>query len=109
MKTSVTEGNLDLSELDKMRQEADSKVAMLQAQIGQLEAENKELLRKIANASVEEAAIYRQQYNVNKTQIDKLNGELATWQQKQQEIAQAKEEAGLLSHTRHHERLQDRL
>ena len=94
MKTTVTEGSLDLSELDKMQQEADSKVAMLQAQIGQLEAENKELLRKIANASVEDAAIYRQQYNTNKTQIDKLNGELATWQQKQQEIAQAKEEAG---------------
>ena len=94
MKTSVTEGNLDLSELDKMQQEADSKVAMLQAQIGQLEAENKELLRKITNASVEDAATYRQQYNANKTQIDKLNGELATWQQKQQEIAQAKEEAG---------------
>jgi hypothetical protein len=94
MKTSITEGNLDLSELDKMQQEADSKVAMLQAQIGQLEAENKELLRKIANASVEDAATYRQQYNANKTQIDKLNGELATWQQKQQEIAQAKEEAG---------------
>ena len=94
MKTSVTEGNLDLSELDKMQQEADSKVAMLQAQIGQFEAENKELLRKIANASVEDAATYRQQYNTNKTQIDKLNGELTTWQQKQQEIAQAKEEAG---------------
>lgn len=94
MKTSVTEGNLDLSELDKMQQEADSKVAMLQAQIGQLETENKELLRKIANASVEDATTFRQQYNANKTQIDKLNGELATWQQKQQEIAQAKEEAG---------------
>ena len=94
MKTSVSESNLDLSELDKMQQEADSKVTMLQAQIGQLEAENKELLRKIANASVEDAAEYRQQYNANKTQIDKLNGELATWQQKQQEIAQAKEEAG---------------
>ena len=94
MKTTVTEGNLDLSELDKMQQETDSKVTMLQAQIRQLETENKELLRKIANASVEDAATYRQQYNANKTQIDKLNGELATWQQKQQEIAQAKEEAG---------------
>ena len=94
MKTSVTEGNLDLSELDRMQQETDSKVTMIQAQIGQLETENKELLRKIANASVEDAATYRQQYNANKTQIDRLNGELATWQQKQQEIAQAKEEAG---------------
>jgi len=94
MKTTVAEGNLDLSELDKMQQEADSKVTMIQAQIGHLETENKELLRKIANASVEDAATYRQQYNANKTQIDKLNGELVTWQQKQKEIAQAKEEAG---------------
>ena len=94
MKTTVTEGNLDLSELDKMQQEADSKVTMLQAQIGQLETENKELLRKITNASVEDVAIYRQQYNANKIQIDKLNVELATWRQKQQEIAKAKEEAG---------------
>ena len=93
MRTTVTEGNLDLSEFDKMQQEADSKVAVLQVQIGQLEAENKELLRKIANSSVEDAAVYRQQYNANKDQIDKLNVELATWRQKQQEIAKAKEEA----------------
>ena len=93
MRTTVTEGNLDLSEFDRMQQEADSKVAVLQVQIGQLEAENKELLRKIANSSVEDAAVYRQQYNANKDQIDKLNVELATWRQKQQEIAKAKEEA----------------
>ena len=93
MRTTVTEGNLDLSEFDRMQQEADSKVAVLQVQIGQLEAENKELLRKIANSYVEDAAVYRQQYNANKDQIDKLNMELATWRQKQQEIAKAKEEA----------------
>ena len=93
MRTTVTEGNLDLSEFDRMQQEADSKVTVLQVQIGQLEAENKELLRKIANSSVEDAAVYRQQYNANKDQIDKLNVELATWRQKQQEIAKAKEEA----------------
>ena len=93
MRTTVTEGNLDLSEFDRMQQEADSKVAVLQVQVGQLEAENKELLRKIANSSVEDAAVYRQQYKANKNQIDKLNVELATWRQKQQEIAKAKEEA----------------
>ena len=95
MRTTVTEGNLDLSEFDRMQQEADSKVAVLQVQIGQLEAENKELLRKIANSSVEDAAVYRQQYNANKDQIDKLNVELATWRQKQQEIAKAKEDANM--------------
>ena len=93
MKTSVNESDLDLSELDKMQQEADSKVMMLQTQIRLLENENRELTRKISNASVEDAAIYRQQYNANKAQIDQLNTELVMWQKKQQELAQAREDA----------------
>ena len=93
MTTSVTENNLDLSELDQKQQEADSKVAMLESQIAQLETENKTLMRQIANASVEDAAKYRAQYNANKTQIDKLNAELKTWKQTQSDIANAKQEA----------------
>ena len=93
MTTSVTENNLDLSELDAKQQEADSKVAMLESQIAQLETENKMLMRQIANASVEDAAKYRAQYNANKTQIDKLNAELKTWKQTQSDIANAKQEA----------------
>ena len=93
MTTSVTENNLDLSELDAKQQEADSKVAMLESQIAQLETENKTLMRQIANASVEDAAKYRAQYNANKTQIDKLNAELKTWKQTQSDIANAKQEA----------------
>ena len=93
MTTSVTENNLDLSELDLKQQEADSKVAMLESQIAQLETENKTLMRQIANASVEDAAKYRAQYNANKTQIDKLNAELKTWKQTQSDIANAKQEA----------------
>ncbi len=93
MTTSVTENNLDLSELDAKQQEADSKVAMLESQIAQLETENKTLMRQIASASVEDAAKYRAQYNANKTQIDKLNAELATWKQTQSDIANAKQEA----------------
>ena len=93
MTTSVTENNLDLSELDAKQQEADSKVAMLESQIAQLETENKMLMRQIANASVEDAAKYRAQYNANKTQIEKLNAELKTWEQTQSDIANAKQEA----------------
>ena len=93
MTTSVTENNLDLSELDQKQQEADSKVAMLESQIAQLETENKTLMRQIAGASVEDAAKYRAQYNANKTQIEKLNTELKTWKQTQSDIANAKQEA----------------
>ena len=93
MTTSVTENNLDLSELDQKQQEADSKVAMLESQIAQLETENNTLMRQIANASVEDAAKYRAQYNANKTQLEKLNAELKTWKQTQSDIANAKQEA----------------
>lgn len=56
MRTSVSENNLDLSELNQMEQEANSNVIRLQSQISSLEAENKTLIRKIASASVTDAA-----------------------------------------------------
>ena len=93
MQTSVTENELDLSKLDGMVQEAGNKVALLESQIKALEDENAALLKKIAEASVEDAATYRQQYNANKTQIDRLKSELAEWQKKQKEYADARQEA----------------
>ena len=93
MQTSVMENELDLSELDGMVQEAGNKVALLESQIKALEDENAALLKKIAEASVEDAATYRQQYNANKTQIDRLKSELAEWQKKQKEYADARQEA----------------
>ncbi len=50
-------------------------------------------MKKIAEASVEDAAAYRQQYNSNRTRIEELKSELAEWQQKQKEYADAKQEA----------------
>ena len=93
MQTSVTENNLDLSELDAMLSEANTKVSALEAQIRALEDENAILLKKISTASIEDAAVYRQQYNANKTRIDGLKGELAEWKKKQSDYTQAKSEA----------------
>ena len=93
MQTTVTENELDLSELDAMLQEAENQVAALQSQINALESENGDLLKKIAEASVEDAAVYRQQYNANKAQIDRLKSELSEWQKKQREYTDAKNEA----------------
>lgn len=93
MQTTVAENELDFSELDAMIQEADNRVVAIQSQIEALEAENAALLKKIAEASVEDAAAYRQQYNANRTRIGELNGELAEWQKKQSEYADAKQEA----------------
>lgn len=93
MKTTAESEELDLSELDALQQEADNKVYSLQSQISALEKENESLIKQIANASVEDAVPLRQKYNENRTEIERQKQELATWQQKQSEIAQAKEEA----------------
>ena len=93
MKTTAESEELDLSELDALQREADNKVYALQSQLSALEKENESLIKQIANASVEDAIPLRQKYNENKAEIERLKPELATWQQKQAEIMQAKEEA----------------
>ncbi|MFK2062838.1 hypothetical protein ACIXOG_21955 [Bacteroides fragilis] len=93
MQTTVTENELDFSELDAQIQEADSRVTALESQVTTLERENEDLLKKIAGASVEDAARYRQQYNANRKQIEELESELAAWRKKQQDYKAAREEA----------------
>lgn len=93
MQTTVTENELDFSELDALIQEADSRVAALELQVTTLERENEDLLKKIAGASVEDAARYRQQYNANRKRIEELESELAAWRKKQQDYKAAREEA----------------
>ena len=93
MATSITEKDVDTSELDLQESEAQQHITQLQQQIAQLESQNKNLLKQIATASIEEAAKLRQQYNANLTQIDQLKGELTTWQKNLADIRQAKEEA----------------
>ena len=80
MSTSITESGFDTSELDGKISEAESKIAMLQSQIAALEAQNADLIKKIANASINDAATYRQQYNANKNQIASLTSEKSNWE-----------------------------
>lgn len=93
MLTTITDNELDTSELDGMLQEAENQVAALQSQIKALEDENAVLLKKISESSVEDAAVYRQQYNANQSRIAELKSELAEWQQKQADYENAKSEA----------------
>ncbi|WP_418207980.1 hypothetical protein [Bacteroides sp.] len=93
MQTTVTENELDFSELDALIQEADSRVSALESQVATLERENEDLLKKIAGASVEDAARYRQQYNANRKRIEELESELAAWRKKQQDYKAARDEA----------------
>ena len=93
MKTSVQENNLDLSELDEKEREATSQITAISAQITTFENENKRLLQQINNASVDEVAALRQQYNANQTKITQLKSDLAKWQQQLSDIQTAKDEA----------------
>lgn len=94
MQTSLSgDGGLDLSELDEKEREYNKEISLLQSRIEQLESENATLIKNIATASIEDAARYRQQYNQNKTEITRLKLELASWQKKLEELAEARVEA----------------
>ncbi len=93
MATTVTNNNLDTSELDQKESEAQTHITQLQQQISQLESQNATLLKQISSASIEQAAKLRQQYNANLTQINTLKSELSTWQKSLADIQQAKQEA----------------
>ena len=93
MQTTVTDNELDTSELDGMIQDAENQVSSLQSQIKSLEDENAALLKKISESSVEDAATYRQQYNANLTRLQELKDELDEWQKKLSDYEEAKSEA----------------
>jgi glycosyltransferase involved in cell wall biosynthesis len=78
MATSVTHESVNTSEIDSKIAETERKMASLQSEITNLEAENSELLRKIKNSNVNDAARYRQQYNANKDRITALKSDKST-------------------------------
>jgi hypothetical protein len=93
MSTSLSDSQLDTSEMDALEAEYNSRITTLQTEISRLTAANESLVKQIATSSIEEAVPLRQQYNENKTQIEKLNRELATVQQQLADLQSAKEEA----------------
>lgn len=93
MQTTLTNNSLDLSEFDRLETEYNNRIAELQAQIDILNAENRSLISRIANATVEEAAALRQQYNANKGQIENLTREQDGFRQKLTDLRAAREEA----------------
>lgn len=93
MQTTLTDNSLDLSELDRLETEYNNRIAELQAQIDILNAENSSLISRIANATVEEAAALRQQYNANKGRIDNLTREQEGVRKQLSDLQAAREEA----------------
>ena len=93
MQTTLTGNSLDLSEFDRLETEYNNHIAELQRQIDALNAENRSLISRIANASVEEAAALRQQYNANKGKIESLTREQDSYRQKLTDLRAAREEA----------------
>lgn len=94
MQTTVQGDNgLDLSGLDELETEYNTEAAALQSRIDALGAENADLVKQIASATVEEAASLRRQYNRNKDEITRLESDLSAVRKKQDELAQAREEA----------------
>lgn len=93
MQTTLTDNSLDLSEFDRLETEYNNRIAELQAQIDILNAENRSLISRIANATVEEAAVLRQQYNANKSRIEELTRQQEGFRQKLIDLRAAREEA----------------
>ena len=93
MQTTLTDNSLDLSEFDRLETECNNRIAELQAQIDILNAGNRSLISRIANATVEEAAALRQQYNANKGRIEELTRQQDGFRQKLTDLRAAREEA----------------
>jgi seryl-tRNA synthetase len=79
--------------IDAKISEAETQIALIQSQIDALEAENADLIKKIAAASIDDAATYRQQYNANKDKITSLKSEKSNWEQQLSQYQQAKSDA----------------
>lgn len=93
MRTSVIEGNVDTSELQSMLAQARAEEDRLNSQILTLQTRNAELLRQISEASIEEAAVLRDEYNQNRDKIEALQSELRQVQARIRDIEEALQES----------------
>ena len=93
MATTLTQSDINTSELESKVTEAEGQISALQAQISSLETENARLIKLISQATVEEAAKYRQQYNANADRISSLKSDKKTWEQQLEQYKQAIQDA----------------
>ena len=93
MATTLTQSDINTSELESKVTEAEGQISALQAQISSLETENARLIKLISQATVEEAAKYRQQYNANADRISSLKSDKRTWEQQLEQYKQAIQDA----------------
>ena len=93
MRTSVTDGSTDTSELESMKADAQAQIDNLTSQILALQQRNAELLRQISEASIEDAAVLRQEYNANKDRIEELQAQLRAAQERLKDIETALDDA----------------
>ena len=94
MRSSVIEGNVDTSELQSMLAQARAEEDRLNSQILTLQSRNADLLRQISEASIEDAAALREEYNSNRDRIEALQSELRQVQSKIRDIEEALAESG---------------
>lgn len=93
MATTLTQSDINTSELESKVTEAEGQISAIQAQISSLETENARLIKLISQATVEEAAKYRQQYNANADRISSLKSDKRTWEQQLEQYKQAIQDA----------------
>ena len=93
MATTLTQSDINTSELESKVTEAEGQISALQAQISSLETENARLIKLISQATVEEAVKYRQQYNANVDRISSLKSDKRTWEQQLEQYKQAIQDA----------------
>ena len=94
MRSSVIEGNVVTSELQSMLSQARAEEDRLNSQILTLQSRNAEMLRQISEASIEDAAALREEYNSNRDRIEALQSELRQVQSKIRDIEEALAESG---------------
>ena len=94
MRSSVVSGNEDTSELQAMLAQARTEQESLNGQILTLQSRNSELLRQISEASIEQAAALREEYNNNRDRIEALQAELRQVQGRIRDIEEALQTSG---------------
>jgi len=93
MITSVTDVAPDISELESMRDNIQSKITGLETAISDLEKQRRELQKLLEYASQGETNILREQYNTISGEIEKKQAELKTSKQDLSDLLSAIEEA----------------